>query len=69
MSDIEKKAKKVVTGLAAAAMAVEVHVDTDHGEVDKFALFGVPLFWREPHQGNPRLVGIPFPRWIRGPRK
>jgi hypothetical protein len=64
----EGKAKRVIKGAAAVAMAVHVEVDTEHEEVDKVAILGLPVFFREPSSGNPRVLGIPFPRWIRGPR-
>lgn len=67
LGDIAKKGGKVLTGGAALAAAVSVSVDEEHGEVDKVAVCGVPLFKRD-GDGNPKVFGIRFPRWIRGPR-
>jgi hypothetical protein len=68
MSNAGDKAKQVLTGAAALGALVTTEVNTAHGEVDKFTVAGVPLFWRSGALGTPRLLGIPFPRWIRGPR-
>lgn len=64
-----RKAREVLTGAAALAAAVQVEIDPEHGEVDKVAVLGVPLFFRSGPGGTPRVLGIPFPRWIRGPRR
>jgi hypothetical protein len=66
--DIEDKATKVLTGAAAVAAAVKVTLDEEHDEVAKVQVLGVPLFKRD-DAGRPRVLGIPFPRWIRGPRR
>jgi len=39
-----------------------------HGEWDEVRYGPIP-FWRRDTHGRPRLLGIPFGRWIRGPRK
>ena len=66
MSKIDK-AKTVLTGAAALAAAVQVHLDEEHNEVDRVAVLGVPLFKRD-ENGVPRVLGVRFPRWIRGKR-
>lgn len=66
MSKIDK-AQKVLTGAAALAAAVQVHVNEEHNEVDRVAVLGVPLFTRD-DAGTPRVLGLKFPRWIRGRR-
>lgn len=63
----EKTAKRVLTGAAAIAAAITVHVNDEHNEVDKVAVLGVPVFMRD-ERGNPLVLGMRFPRWIRGPR-
>jgi hypothetical protein len=66
--DLTKKATKVLTGAAAIAASVQVHVDEQHGEVDRVQVLGIPVFKRN-DAGTPRVFGIPFPRWIRGARR
>jgi len=66
--DAKRKVTKVVKGAAALAALVSAEIDVEHGEVQEFEVVGVPLFWREPVTGRPRVLGIPFPRWIRGER-
>jgi hypothetical protein len=68
MSEPIDKAKKMVTGAAALGMLVKVEVNEDFDEVDRVAFAGVPIFSRDEGSGRPRLFGIPFKRWIRGPR-
>jgi hypothetical protein len=62
------RAKTVLTGAAALAAAVTVTMDEEHDEVVKVSVLGVPLFKRDEETGRPRVLGIPFPRWIRGRR-
>jgi hypothetical protein len=50
-------------------MAVEVEINPNHAEIDRVSVLGLPVFMRDPEKGTPRVFGIPFPRWIRGPRK
>jgi hypothetical protein len=38
-----------------------------HGEWDEVKYGPIPV-WRRDKKGRPRLLGIPFGRWIRGPR-
>ena len=64
----EQKARKVLTGAAALAAALKVEVDETHGEVARVTVLGVPLFFRDAATGRPRILGVPFPRWIRGSR-
>ena len=40
----------------------------DYNECDELK-YGPLTLWRRDEKGNPRLLGIPFPRWFRGPRK
>lgn len=68
MSEPIEKAKKLVTGTAALAMLVKVEIDEKHDEVDRVAFAGVPIWSRDEGSGRPRLFGIPFKRWLRGPR-
>jgi hypothetical protein len=63
------KARKVVTGAAALAAAVRVEINEEHDEVERVALCGIPVFRRDEETGRPRIFGIPFRRWIRGPRR
>lgn len=60
--------KKILTGAAAAAALINAHYDDEHGEYQKVTVAGLPVFKRD-ERGNPKVFGIPFPRWIRGPRK
>jgi hypothetical protein len=69
VSDAEQKTKRVIRGLAAAAMAVQVDIDAEHEEVERVTVLGLPVFFRDQGSGRPRVFGVPFPRWIRGPRK
>jgi hypothetical protein len=68
LDDKTAKATKVLTGAAALAAAVKVELNDEHDEVERVDVLGVPLFKRD-DQGRPRILGIPFARWIRGPRK
>lgn len=74
MSDEHKpaldKARKVLLGSAALAAAVRVEIiDDNPGEIDRVTILGVPVFAREPETRRPRVLGIVFPRWLRGPRR
>lgn len=60
--------KKVLTGAAAIAALVKADYNEQHDEYDRVSIAGVPLFRRD-ERGNPRVLGIPFGRWIRGPRR
>lgn len=68
MADAEDKARRVLTGAAAIASAVRATYNHEHDEFDEVTLLGVPV-WRRDELGRPRLLGIPFGRWARGPRK
>ncbi len=63
---IVDKATKGAATVATVAALVKVTINEEHGEVDRFAVVGIPLFKRD-KDGNPRLFGIPFKR-RRGPR-
>lgn len=69
MSEAGEKAKKVLRGASALALAVNAEIDEQHGEVSRFDVLGMPLFKRTPDTGHPVIFGIKFPRWIRGPRE
>jgi hypothetical protein len=64
----EDQRRKVLVGAAALARAVQVDVDTHHNEVTRVSVCGAPIFTRDEY-GAPRVLGIRFPRWLRGPRK
>lgn len=66
--EIERKASKVLHGAAVFALAVRAEVDAEHGEVSHLSLFGLPVFKRTEEGGLPIVLGVTFPRWIRGPR-
>ncbi len=68
LKDAAKKGGAVLTGVAALERALSVDIDEKHDEVSKVAVCGVPLFRRDA-RGNPKILGIKFPRWIRGPRE
>lgn len=68
MGDAGEKVKRVVKGAGALAVMVTAHIDEEHGEVDRFELLGAPVFKRTP-EGKPVVLGVTFPRWIRGPRR
>lgn len=68
VGDAEQKVKRVLTGASALAAAVSAHYNAEHDEFDRVTVLGVPLFLRD-ERGNPRVLGIPFRRWIRGPRR
>ncbi len=69
MVDLKRAGKAISGGAAlAAALNLDVDIDEEHGEVSTFRVAGVPLFRRD-DRGRPRVLGIRFPRWIRGPRK
>jgi hypothetical protein len=68
LDDQTKKATTVLTGAAALAASIKVERSDEHDEVERVDVLGVPLFKRD-ERGNPRILGIPFRRWIRGPRK
>ncbi len=68
LDDKLKTTTKVLTGAAAVASAVKVEVSDQHHEVERVAVLGIPLFVRD-DKGLPRVFGVKFPRWIRGPRK
>ena len=64
-----QKVRKVLLGASALAAAVRVEIDEAHPtEVDRVSVLGIPVFSREPEKGRPRVFGITFPRWMRGPR-
>jgi hypothetical protein len=63
----EEQRRKVLVGAAALARAIVVDVDA-HNEVSRVSFCGAPIFFRD-ERGLPRVLGIRFPRWIRGPRK
>jgi hypothetical protein len=69
MSDAGDKAKQVLRGAAALGALVSTEINLEHGEIERFEIAGVPLFFRSGAAGTPRVLGIPFPRWLRGPRK
>lgn len=58
----------IVAAVAAALAPLDVERDEQHGEINRVAYARVPLFWRD-DKGRPRVIGIPFPRWVRGKRK
>lgn len=68
MTRAEDKARKVLTGAAALGAALSVDIDEEHAEVKRVAVLGVPVFKRD-EAGRPRVLGVPFPRWIKGPRR
>jgi len=67
MTSPVKKGVTVLTGIAAIAESVKVELNEDHEEVERVQVLGVPLFQRD-DAGRPRVLGVRFPRWIRGPR-
>lgn len=54
--------------VGAVTAPLDVELDEQHEEIKRVAYARVPLFWRDRH-GRPRVLGIPFPRWVRGQRK
>jgi hypothetical protein len=68
LEDKTKKATTVLTGAAALAATIKAEYNEQHGEYDKVTIAGIPVFKRD-ERGNPKLLGIPFGRWVRGPRK
>lgn len=58
----------MLTGASALAATITAHYNEEHDEFDRVAILGVPVFKRD-EMGRPRVLGIPFGRWIRGPRK
>jgi hypothetical protein len=64
---MNSSARRKLLGLQAAATAVAVELDDEHGEVHSVCILGVPVFARD-QAGNARVMGIRFPRWIRGKR-
>ena len=68
LPDKVDKAQKVLTGAAALAAAVKVELHPERDEVERVSVLGVPLFKRD-EDGRPRVLGIPFPRLFRGPRR
>ena len=70
MSGGEKagKAAGVASAISAVAARLRVVRDEESDEVFSVHLGPVPLFKRD-EQGRPRVLGIRFPRWARGPRK
>lgn len=69
MGDAAEKAKKVLRGASALALAVNAEIDEKHGEVSRLEVFGLPVFRRVGEGGTPVILGVKFPRWIRGPRE
>lgn len=63
------KAKRVLTGASALALAIRVDVDGEHQEVRRVRVLGVPVFRRTDADGLPVVLGVVFPRWLRGRRK
>jgi hypothetical protein len=58
----------IVAAVGAALAPLEVNRDDERNEVTRVAYARVPLFWRD-SKGRPRVLGVPFPRWVRGARK
>jgi hypothetical protein len=54
--------------VGAVLAPLDVQRDEEHGEIKRVTYARVPLFWRD-EAGRPRVLGIPFPRWVRGERK
>lgn len=68
MAGDQGKFGKIVTGAGAIGLAIKAEVDVEHQEVKRVDVFGMPLFRRTRDEGLPVILGIKFPRWIRGPR-
>lgn len=68
MGDATDRAKKIAGKVATAALLVSVERDDQHNEVASVSFAGIPLFKRD-EAGRPKILGIPFRRWARGPRK
>lgn len=66
--NIDDKTKRVLEGGAAVAALIRAEYDHEHQEYTAVRIAGVPVFKRDAN-GRPRVFGIPFGRWIRGPRK
>lgn len=60
--------KTILTGAAAIAALVKAERNDELDEYERVSIAGVPVFRRDA-KGNPRVLGIPFGRWIRGPRR
>jgi hypothetical protein len=65
----EKAGRAAGVGSAISAVAARLRVvrDDEHNEVLSVHLGPIPLFKRD-EAGRPRVLGIRFPRWARGPR-
>jgi hypothetical protein len=61
------KAAGVASAVSAVAARLRVVRDEERNEVLSVHLGPIPLFTRD-EQGRPRVFGIPFRRWARGPR-
>jgi hypothetical protein len=68
VEDVAKKAVGVAVTASTVLGLVHVVRDDEHGEIQSFTLGPAALFWRD-QKGRPRVLGIPFGRWFRGPRK
>lgn len=68
MTEPAKKVARAATFVAALTAPLEVERDHAHDEVTRVSYARIPLFSRD-ESGRPRVLGIPFPRWLRGPRK
>jgi hypothetical protein len=58
----------IVGAVSAVLAPLDVQRDEQRDEVSRVTYARVPLFWRDEH-GRPRVLGVPFPRWVRGERK
>ena len=62
------KGAGVASAIGAVLSRIRVERDEERGEVQSVKLGPVPLFQRDA-SGRPRVLGIRFPRWARGPRQ
>lgn len=65
---VARQVGKIAATASTIAGAINVIRDDEHGEIESVTAGPVAVFWRDA-KGNPRVLGIPFGRWFRGPRK